>query len=182
MASAIAPHIDRPVEIFDREDEWNDLIDFARMDGTKPQIGVVYGRRRQGKSFLLSHLARAAGGFRIQALEETRGAALGSFYRAVTSWTGQTTLADSHYRDWPTAIRELCTVANGRLIVVDELPYLLEDSKELPSVIQSAYDQAKEGQHPTFRMILCGSAISVILFIIVLSISLIQRWLTREKR
>lgn len=161
MASAIPPPIDRPADLFDREVEWDDLVEFVRADSLKPQIGMVYGRRRQGKSFILSRLARAVGGLRIQALEETRGAALGTFYRTVTQWSGQTMLADSHFRDWPTAIRALCDVADGRLIVIDELPYLLDDSKDLPSVIQSAYDQAKDSGHPTFRMILCGSAISI---------------------
>jgi uncharacterized protein len=161
MTRSDPARIDRPDGLFDREDEWQDLVDFARSDETKPQIGLVYGRRRQGKSFMLGHLVRAIGGLRIQALEETRGAALGTFYRAVTEWSGQATLAEGRFRDWPTAIRALCEVAAGRLIVIDELPYLLADSKELPSVIQSAYDQAQEGGHPPFRMILCGSAISV---------------------
>jgi len=161
MTVANTPHFDRPAELFDREGEWADLVDFTRTDGKKPQIGVVYGRRRQGKSFILSRLVRAVGGFRIQALEETRGAALGTFYRAVAQWSGQTALTDGHFRDWPTAFRDLCEVADGRLIVLDELPYLLDGSKELTSVIQSAYDQAKDGEHPTFRLILCGSAISV---------------------
>ncbi len=153
--------VERPANLFDREDDWQDLVGFVRTAGDKPQLGIVYGRRRQGKSFILGQLARAVGGFRIQALEETREAALGTFYRAVAQWAGQGSLVEGRFSDWPTALRALCEVADGRLIVIDELPYLLPDSKELPSAIQAAYDQAKEGAHPAFRMILCGSAISV---------------------
>lgn len=161
MVGARASRIERPAELFDREHEWDDLADFVRSRVARPQIGIVYGRRRQGKSFILGHLARAVDGLRIQALEETKGAALATFYQAVTRWSGQSGIAEGRFRDWPTAIRALCEVADGRLIVIDELPYLLTDSRELPSVIQSAYDEAKEGTHPAFRMILCGSAIAV---------------------
>ena len=43
----------------------------------------------------------------------------------------------------------------------DEFPYLLLDSGEFPSVIQAAYDAARTGGHPWFRLILGGSALSV---------------------
>jgi hypothetical protein len=42
----------KPAEVFDRDHEWDDLLRFL----TRPvatQLGIVYGRRRQGKSFLL---------------------------------------------------------------------------------------------------------------------------------
>ena len=45
--------------------------------------------------------------------------------------------------------------------MLDELPYLLRDSAELPSVIQAAFDAARAGRHPVFRLLLCGSALSV---------------------
>jgi hypothetical protein len=45
--------------------------------------------------------------------------------------------------------------------VLDEFPYLLAQSPELPSVIQAAYDDARLGGGPLFRLLLCGSAISI---------------------
>lgn len=150
-----------PDGLFDREAEWRDLAAFATRATEKASIGVIYGRRRQGKSFLLNHLSRAVGGFSFQALEETREAALGTFYQAVAAWTGQTALPGSRFDDWPQAFGTLAEAANGRLIVIDELPYLLRDSPELPSVIQAAYDASQSGRVPAFRLLLCGSALSV---------------------
>jgi hypothetical protein len=40
---------------FGRDAEWQALDEFARASGPGLRLGVVHGRRRQGKSFLLRH-------------------------------------------------------------------------------------------------------------------------------
>ena len=60
---------DRPIDLFDREREWADLSAFVSDPAPGLRLGIVYGRRRQGKSFLLRRLAAATGGFYYQALE-----------------------------------------------------------------------------------------------------------------
>lgn len=45
--------LERPAEMFDREREWAALSVFAT---GRPLLGVVSGRRRQGKTFLLRSL------------------------------------------------------------------------------------------------------------------------------
>jgi AAA+ ATPase superfamily predicted ATPase len=48
------------------------------------------------------------------------------------------------------------------LLVLDEFPYLVAHSPELPSAIQALYDQrGPSSRRPPFRLVLCGSAISV---------------------
>jgi uncharacterized protein len=158
MQAASTP---RPAALFDREAEWSALATFAASAEGRPGIGIVHGRRRHGKTWMLEHLARATGGFVFQALEETREAALGTFQRAVSSWGGLPALPGARFEDWPSAIRAACEIAGGRPIVIDELPYLLRDSGELPSAIQAAFDAARSERHPWFRLLLCGSALSV---------------------
>ncbi len=153
--------VERPAALFDRETEWKDLTRFVSGPEGMPSIGLVYGRRRQGKSFMLDHLRRAAGGFGYQALEETRVAALAGLFGATAAFAGFPAPAGSRFENWSTAFQSLAQAANGRLILIDEFPYLLRDSGELPSVIQAAYDAARTGGHPWFRLILCGSALSV---------------------
>ena len=67
--------------------------------------------------------------------------------------------------DWVTA---LDTAVDGlsrtgvSLLVLDEFPYLAAHSPELPSVLQALYDRRGPASGaPPFRIILCGSAISV---------------------
>jgi len=61
----------KPEHIFDREREWAGLDAFARNAYRGAMLGVVSGRRRQGKSFLLEALASATGGLYFPAVEAT---------------------------------------------------------------------------------------------------------------
>ena len=49
----------KPAHIFDRDAEWRDLLRFAEDPRAGATLGVVTGRRRQGKTFLLYALAQA---------------------------------------------------------------------------------------------------------------------------
>ncbi|MFN8518152.1 MAG: ATP-binding protein [Chloroflexota bacterium] len=149
----------KPPQLFDREREWADLERFASQDGRG--IAIVYGRRRQGKSFLLTALAREHGGFYHQALEEERRPALRTFARTLGTYAGTSAVGAISFDDWEAALGVTVKVAAGRPIVIDEFPYLLRKSPELPSAIQSLYDAASDGRQPPFRLILCGSALSV---------------------
>src|SRR5258708_4942375 len=68
--------MDRPAEMFDREYEWSRLAAFAVDPRPGAELGVVCGRRRQGKTFLLRALCQATGGFYFAADEATDAEAL----------------------------------------------------------------------------------------------------------
>lgn len=150
----------KPSQIFGRDQEWSDLERFATRPDDGPSIGLVYGRRRQGKSFLLRALAGEHGGLYHQALEEEREPALqrvGALV-AADAGIGGTVL----HADWSAAFGALIRRAGtDRPIILDEFPYLVAKSPELPSVIQEAFDAARSRQGPSFRLLLCGSAMSV---------------------
>jgi hypothetical protein len=148
-----------PDEIFDRVIEWKQLVSFATSGGRG--IAVVYGRRRQGKSFLLEAVVREHGGLYHQAIEEERVPALESFARSLAVSAGMPLLGSVRFADWSDAFRSAAEQMAGRPIVIDEFPYLLRKSPELPSAIQRAYDEARSGRHPAFTLFLCGSALSV---------------------
>jgi len=160
--------IDKPTEVFDREWEWAALAEFA-VAPRVPRLGIVSGRRRQGKSFLLRRLCAlpAASGLYVLAQEQTRQVALQQFADALSAQLGVP--PDSlRFTGWDGALRfavhqSAARSGNGaRLLVLDEFPYLLRHSPELPSVIQSVYDEARnEPGASGMRLILCGSALSV---------------------
>ena len=68
--------ISKPAEIFDRDVEWAELVRFASDDRPGATLGVVSGRRRQGKTLLLYELVRATGGFYFGATEATSAESL----------------------------------------------------------------------------------------------------------
>jgi len=149
----------RPSTLFDRAQEWSDLGAFVAAKAKGPRIGVVYGRRRQGKSFLLRALTTQTGGIYHQALEEERASALGSLGQTIASELGLA--AAIRFGSWDEALRTLVARGGKGTIVLDEFPFLADKAPELPSVIQRIFDDARSGSIAPFRMLLCGSAMSV---------------------
>jgi hypothetical protein len=162
MARNPAPN--RPADVFGREAEWRALADFATAPGAGLRIGIVRGRRRQGKSYLLRRLVRATGGFYHQALEEEPAQALARLGTELGHHLGLPS-GRVALGDWSEAVRALvglrATGGGPVVVVIDELPYLLEHSPQLASILQRAYDDAREHRDAPVRLLLCGSALSV---------------------
>ncbi|MGD9702335.1 MAG: ATP-binding protein [Acidimicrobiia bacterium] len=148
----------KPDGVFDRDREWAALERLQEPTPGRLQFGVVWGRRRYGKSFLLRHLAREHGGFYHQALELDRQPALD---RYAASLSGHLSLpASLQFHTWEAAIRATVSSPGAPLVVLDEFPYLLRSAPELASVLQLAVDDAASGG-PGGRIVVCGSSLSV---------------------
>lgn len=69
--------VQRPPELFDREWEWEALARFAGDPRPEATLGIVSGRRRQGKSLLLQLLCEQADGVYYGAIEAAEADARG---------------------------------------------------------------------------------------------------------
>ncbi|HEX3731396.1 MAG TPA: ATP-binding protein [Mycobacteriales bacterium] len=152
--------LDKPSHIFDRESEWQALTQFVNRIGQRSQFGVVSGRRRQGKTFLLESLATASGGLYFGATEATETDSLRQFATAITAHLAAP--IPLRFADWHEAIDYL--FAEPRLrsapVVIDEFPFLTKPSPALASILQHAIDRtAISRQGPS--ILVCGSAQSV---------------------
>src|SRR5947209_14992679 len=94
---------DKPADVFGRDAEWADLADFAVSPLPGLRIAVVYGRRRQGKSYLLRRLAEACGGLYHLATEQAEAVSLRRFADAVAEWQHLPAGALG-FRDWEHAL------------------------------------------------------------------------------
>jgi len=150
----------KPAEIFDRDFEWADLTSFAVDPAPNPTLGVVWGRRRQGKTFLLGALCDAAGGFYLEATEATAAESLRQFGAAFGAHTGAPGAID--FPDWTAAIDGIFALdtASPLPVVIDEYTYLARVAPELPSVIQAALDARRRRGGSPIRLLLCGSALT----------------------
>jgi uncharacterized protein len=157
--------MDKPQRIFGRDREWDGLAAFAtRSSGSAAggaALGVMSGRRRQGKSFLLQALAEAAGGLYFAATEATEAESLRLFTDALAQHTR--TFINPPFRDWNDAITHLFHTFTDRPIIVaiDEFPFLSKTSPALPSIIQRELGPGGSGRSSSARLVLCGSAMSV---------------------
>ena len=159
----------RPSSLYDREAEWDDLVRFVAAPGPKLRLGLVYGRRRYGKSYLLRRLVESVGGLYHLALQEERRSALERFADAAARHQPGT--PPLRFDDWSTALGHavdaLGRESRGpRVLVLDEYPYLRQGSSELDSCVQALMDEAAAGSVGSawgspVSVIVCGSAMSV---------------------
>src|SRR5487761_1071599 len=151
---------DKPAWVFDRDFEWAALTRFAVASSPRVRLGIVSGRRRQGKSFLLRALAEAIGAFYFAATEATAADSLRELGAALAAHAGGR--APYALASWTDSLVVLDETVPGGLAIIDEFPYLVRAEPALPSLIQRMLDQRAWGQQERgTRLLLCGSAMSV---------------------
>nr|WP_323746012.1 hypothetical protein [Catenulispora pinisilvae] len=151
----------RPDEMFDRDREWSALTAFAADDRPGAILGVVSGRRRQGKTFLLRALCQATGGFYFAADQAADGESLRRIGAALGEHLGAP--ASLEFTDWHQVVDALLTLGREQPVpvVIDEFPYLAKANPTLPSVVQNALAPLRRQREASrTRLLLCGSAMS----------------------
>src|ERR1700759_3524226 len=153
----------KPSHVFGREREWKALADFAADPRPEATLGIVSGRRRQGKTYLLRSLAAATGGFFFEAAEATEAEALRMFGAALARQVSSP--ADFTFSGGEDALRYFVTLAGQHPVplIIDEFPYLVKASPALPSLLRREIDGLGPSQSGAnrARILLCGSAMSV---------------------
>jgi len=151
---------EKPSWVFGRDFEWSALAGFAGSPSSRARLGIVSGRRRQGKTYLLRALAEATGAFYYAAAEATTADSLRDLGAALAAHTDAA--VPYAIRDWDEAVRAIRDTFPDGLAIIDEFPYLIRADPALPSLLQRALDdQAWGRQARGTRFLLCGSAMSV---------------------
>jgi uncharacterized protein len=153
----------KPPELHDRVEEWGALAEFAVDPAPGAALGIVYGRRRQGKTLLLELLAETTGGFAFTGLQQANAQNLADLAAVYAGFAG---VPSASFENWTAAMEALLTVGDrlGRPVpvVLDEFPYLVEQAPELPSALQRALSPRSVARlSGQVRLILCGSAFTV---------------------
>jgi len=126
-------------------------------------IGVLWGRRRVGKTALLQHFAADLPAIFHTGASRPVAAELAGLSRAAAPVLGSNArdLDARPFVDWEDAFEALALAARSRriLVVLDELPALEESSPELPSLIRAIWDRVQS--KTKLKLLLCGSAVRV---------------------
>jgi AAA+ ATPase superfamily predicted ATPase len=146
--------------MFDRDFEWEELTRFASNSAPRATLGIVSGRRRQGKTFLVDALTVKANGFMFTAAETTEADSLHQFGEALASYLDEP--APFRFAGWDEAITRLMRIAvdGPKPVVIDEFPFLAKATPALPSLIQRALEPSAQRRNTPVRLLLCGSALS----------------------
>jgi AAA+ ATPase superfamily predicted ATPase len=151
----------KPDRLFDRDVEWAELSEFASSDELGATLGLVYGRRRQGKTLLLELLALETGGFMFGATQQSEAQNLADLGAAYAAYRGLgQPVAFAGFRE---AFGELLRLGEERptAVIIDEFPYLVAATPALPSYLQQALSPLGPARQGTrSRLILCGSALT----------------------
>ena len=129
-----------------------------------PQLAVVWGRRRVGKTFLLTHFAAAKRAVYFTATRqdsnERQLARLTDRIREQLGGEVEDLLA-TPFQDWESALRFLVRLgeATPLLVVIDEAPRLLASQPDFADVVSAVWENRVREQQ--VMLVLTGSAVSV---------------------
>lgn len=127
----------------------------AYLSGRK-ELGIIYGRRRIGKSALISEFLKNKKAVFFQAKKDNAYGNLKSFSYTVNKLLG---LPKSFvFTNWQEAFDAVIDYAKDERVVlaIDEYPYIVEQDGSFPSVVQEFVDRAGDN----FFVLLSGSDVS----------------------
>ena len=125
----------------------------------KFEFAVIYGRRRVGKTAIISEFIKDKESIFFTGVESNEKQNLENFSKAIFESTSNTP-ADTIFPSFQSALDYTFKISkNKRLIlVIDEYPYVARSSKSLASTLQLLIDKYKDNSK--LFIILCGSSMS----------------------
>jgi AAA+ ATPase superfamily predicted ATPase len=149
----------KPDGLVDRDKEWGALAEVWASG--RFELAFLFGRRRVGKSFLLSRFAREAGGLYYQATRRTEAEQLASLSQTLGArFNDPALLQGVALPDWERLLGYVADKAGGErfFVVLDEFPYLVDSAPALPSILQAWVDHTAAATQ--IKLVLSGSHIS----------------------
>ena len=125
-----------------RKKELNELN--FRFNNSKKEFGVIYGRRRIGKSTLINEFLKDKPNIFFQAKKDSMYGNLRSFSYEIDKLLD---LPKSFvFSSMEEAFDSLIEYAKGKrfVIAIDEYPYIVNQDASFPSILQAAIDRAPE--------------------------------------
>jgi AAA+ ATPase superfamily predicted ATPase len=109
------------------------------------QFPVIYGRRRVGKTALISEFVKDKDAIFFTGIESSARQNLENFSGSVLSYAGEES-ADILFRSFQAALEYVFDLSKKRriVLVIDEYPYVAKADKSLASTIQLLIDKNKD--------------------------------------
>lgn len=139
----------------------NELIDLKkRWHSGKPELFIIYGKRRVGKTELIKQFIKDKPAVYFLADKRTMADQLRELARLMAEAFGDTLLLKQGFGEWLDVFQYLQRNAKERFVlVVDEFPYLAEVEKSISSVFQKGWDEYLRATN--MMLVLMGSSIAM---------------------
>ncbi len=137
--------------------------EFLKSEYSKKEssLVVVYGRRRIGKTALITEFGKNKNMFYFLATEESEIENRNQFKNSVADYTGNELLKSAKVDNWSIIFDTLVNYPSKykKLIVLDEFQYIGKSNPAFPSIVQKIWDTKLKDKD--VMVILCGSLISL---------------------
>lgn len=123
---------------------------------------VLYGRRRIGKTELITRFCENKPNIFYSAKECIDSVQLQAFSNAVISYSSEKFRFVEAFKDWEQAFLAMTDIEIDKklIIVMDEFPYMVKNNKSIPSILQNLWDHILKNKN--IMIILSGSSMSFI--------------------
>lgn len=143
----------------DREQEMETLQNEYHREGSS--LVILYGRRRVGKTTLISEFIKDKNALFFLASEESETQNRMEFKNKAAEFINSDLLRESSVSNWDTIFKTIMNTEfkSKPIIVIDEFQYLGKANPAFPSVFQRIWEEILKDS--SVMIILCGSLISM---------------------
>lgn len=144
--------IDREEELAVLENEYS---------ANRASLVILYGRRRVGKTSLISEFIKDKKSLFFLASEESESQNRLDFKNKAADFINNALLREANVSNWDTIFKTIAETAfdTKPIIVIDEFQYLGKVNSAFPSIFQRIWDETLKNK--SIMVILCGSLISM---------------------
>ena len=127
-------------------------------NSSKFEFLVLFGRRRIGKTTLLTEFAKDKNVLFYSAQEQNDAFNLEQFTKEIQKHFKETGFSFNSWQDAFEYISNHSTNEHKEIIIIDEFPFIAKENPTVKSILQHLIDHKL--QHPNILLIICGSSIS----------------------
>ncbi len=132
-----------------------------RFTGSKPEFLVMYGRRRVGKTELVTHFLNRRQGIYFLAEEKRYMDNLNDMKEVMSDFLMDDEFKIMGFKNWVQLFKSFSERLKERtIIVIDEFPYLVRENKGIPSEFQKIWDMYLN-KNNRIMLIIVGSSIGM---------------------
>ena len=143
----------------DREQEMDTLQDEYERKGSS--LVILYGRRRAGKTTLISEFIKGKNALFFLASEESEAQNRTAFKEKAADFIDSALLRDASVSTWDAIFAAIMerSFESKPIIVIDEFQYIGKSNPAFPSVFQRIWEEQLKTR--SVMVILCGSLVSM---------------------